>query len=511
MSARCLALLFVGLIGGVPRANVAAADGIVVVPNVDTLRGRVQAARGALLSRERLTQSYTHGGLTGTIVTVRDGKDFRVDDSYGPLQSARGAFRGQAWHQNQNGETVLEQPEAGKATHEATATTVSRVSTPLDAFVIATLNAAGDGTKQYIDPTSYRVVRFETIRPTGTIVTSYDDFHTTGGFTRAWHWMVRDGYAQDDADYHVVSDDVGGAAANLAVPGSRRAFVEFPAGKTSIDLPVREDRGKFIVRVQVGSRGLDLVLDTGAAAGIALDDDVVRSLGLAHYGSFTNAAAADRYIATKAVVPEMSVGELRMHDVVVSTIPHVGDEGADYKAVGLLGFDFIAALALKCDYEKGRVTATQPEAFVAPTGPEAFAIPVRLGNQSPLADVTINGALGERFLIDTGGGGTMLVFDYFARRHPEALNGALSIDAQPRFRGVGGAFETRPYRVAAVKLGNIAFRDFRVYRVTSAKSYSGNIDGAIGSTLLQLFTLYTDYGNSMLYLVPNAAGHAARS
>ncbi len=278
-------------------------------------------------------------------------------------------------------------------------------------------------------------------------------------------------------------------------------MVEFPAGKTSVDLPVRQARGDFIVRVQVGGRGLDFALDTGAS-GIAIDDDVVRSLGLAHYGSISNAANAGRFASTKAVVPEIGIGELRMHDVVVSTVPHLGADGADYKVVGLLGFDFIGALALKLDYERARVEAIKSDAFVPPSGPGTYAIPVRLGRQIPLADVSLDGALGERFMIDTGAGGTMLVFDYFARRHPEALRDALSSDGQLQFSGAGGAFETRPYRIAAVRLGKIEFTGFTVYRVTSARSFSGDEDGLIGTGLLQVFTVYTNYRNSMLYFVP---------
>lgn len=477
--------------------------------DLPTLRARIVAAHGKLPSRERVTEAYTRGGLSGKVVTTRDGNDSRIDNSYGPLMSARGEFHGQAWHQNENGETVLEQPEPGVATREATTTTVTRVTTPLDAWVIATLNAAKAGTKEYLDPKTYRILRFERVGPTGTTVTSYDDFRSVDGYTRAWHWTVRDGHSEDDADYRIGSDDVAIAAPNLAIPDSRGEFVEFPAGETSVALPVREERGKFIVRVQVGTRGLDLILDTGAA-GIVLDDDVVRTLGLRHYGSFGNAANAGRYLQTRAIVPEMSVGDLRMHDVVVSSAPHLGDEGSDYKAVGLLGFDFIGAVALAIDYEHGTVTATEPDAFAPPKASPTFTIPVRLGSQTPLTDVTLGGALGERFLIDTGGGGTMLVFDYFARRHPEALTGALSAYGEPTFRGVGGNFATRPYRIGAVRLGNLNFKDFTVFRVMSANAYSGSEDGVIGVGFLELFTLYTDYGNSVLYLVPNAAGRASR-
>lgn len=510
MSVRALGLLLgaltIAFTAGtrVTVAGAATPDGLGAVPSIGVLRARISSARGTPPRRERLTVTYTYGGVAGKRVTVRDGSDERVDDSYGPLILAKGEYRGQTWHQNENGETVLEQPDPGNATGDATTTTVTRVTTPLDALVIATLNAAGNGSKEYIDPASYRIVRWETIRPTGTSTTVYDDFHRVAEFTRAWHWTVRDGHPENDADYHVSGDDVVSAVPSLRIPDSRRNLVEFPVGKTSVDLPVREDHGQFIVRVQIGGRGLDFALDTGAS-GIVLDDDQVRVLGLPHYGAISNAANAGRFVTTQSVVPEMSIGELRMHNVVISTMPHIAADGADYKVVGLLGFDFIGALALKLDYQRARIAATQPEAFVPPSGSGTYPIAVRLGRQIPLADVSINGALGERFLIDTGAAGTMLVFDFFARRHHEALSDARFLEDQLHFTGAGGAFQTQPYRVNAVRFGNIKFTDFTIYRVTSAQSFSGDLDGLLGSGLLQLFTVYTSYGSSMVYLVPNTA------
>lgn len=515
MSGRVCALLFVALflfsVSGIYRAiaGASAIEGAGGVPSLDSLTQRISAARGKAPQRDRETLTYTYGGITGKRVDSRDGADERSDDTYGPLISARGEYHKQAWHQNENGETVIEQPDPGKATTEATTTTVTRVTAPFDAFVIATLNAAGDGTKEYVDPQSYRIVRFEEIRPTETTVTSYDDFRTTGGQTRAWHWTVRDGHPEDDAEYRVIADDVGGPPLSLAIPKSRREFVEFPAGKTSVDLAAREQGDKFIVRVQIGGRGLDMLLDTGAGTMI-LDDGIARELGLARYGSATNAVNAGRFVTSKAVIPQMSVGELRLHDVVVSTSPHLGADGPDYKVVGLLGFDFIDAVALTVDYQGGRLTATKSDAFVPPSGSSVCAVPVRLGSQVPLADVTIDGALGERFRPDTGASGTMLVFDYFARRHPEAFTAPVSSEGQPHFAGAGGAFSAEPYRVAAATLGNFRLTNFTVYRVSSARSFSGFDDGLVGTALLSLFTLYTDYGNSMLYLVPNATGRAAR-
>ena len=511
MFARLRPIGFVALLfAQVTLAPASAAAGLATIPDAATLRAQLAAAQGTEPERERLVETYTIGGGTGKTVVIRHGANVRSDDVYGPLRTAGGTYNALRWHQNANGETVLEQPDPGRAVPEATTTSVARTASPLDAYVIASLDSHGGGVKDYLDPATSRLVRRDVISPSGTVVTNYDDFRTVRGFTRAWHWTIRDGHAEDDAEYRIVDDDERFSDADLKVPPSRRIFVEFPSGKNSVQLPAQEWEGRFIVRVQIGSRGLDFQLDTGAA-GIAIDEDIVREMGFPHYGTLSTDSHAGRYHQSLAIVPEMTVGELKMHEVAVSTIPHIGgDVPRVFKVVGLLGFDFIGDVGLAIDYEHGRVTATSPETFNPPADRHALALYVRLGNGQPQADVMINGTLGERFLIDTGASADMFVFESFARRHPEAMRNAFYVPGAPRFLGVGGEFETRPFRLHSVKVGDAVFTDLVAYRVASAKSSETPQDGILGAGFLQLFTLYIDYSNSMVYLVPNGRADISR-
>jgi predicted aspartyl protease len=481
------------------------------LPDPAAVRQHVIDASGTRPKIERMTIAYHAFGLDGTRVTLRDGDDFRETVKDGPFETQRGSFHGQAWHQNANGQTVLDQPDPGLASKDALVTSIAAITAPITGYVVSALNKRGDGTKQYVDASTWRVVRREVISPTATRTYAYDDFRTANGYTQAWHWTVRDGHAENDADYRIIADEAGAVtAAELAIPAPRRNLVDFPANVSSVALPVREERGQFIVRVNIGSRGLDMILDTGAST-IAVDEAVVRQLGLKTYGGVSNAANAGRYTSTSAIVPEMKVGSLTLDDVVVDTIPHLGaDSPSDYKIVGLLGFDFIASLVLEFDYQAGTVTAFDPSSFAPPQDPLLNVLPVRLGNGQPMTDVSVNGALAERFIVDTGAAGSVLIFDYFQRRHPEAL---VDVSGAPpdrvRYLGVGGGFEARRFVLASVKLGRVDFKRFPADAVSSSSAYGGSSDGLIGSEFLRLYTLYTDYQNSLLYLVPNALGRSA--
>ncbi len=477
------------------------------IPDAASIRAHVRAAEGTPPASLTRVVTYVAGGLGGHRTIYRKGQDVREIDEAGPFVVQSGKFRGQAWHQNANGETVLEQPDPGNAVADPFTTTVSAIATPVHGYLVAELNGAGSGTKEYVDGTTWRLVRRDFVRPIGTTVVAYDDFRTTQGSTTAWHWTRRDGHVENDAEYRIEREshaDV--AAADLGIAAARSTFVELPVGKRQVELPVRQERNTFLVRVNVGSRGLDFILDTGAA-GITIDEDVARELGLKVYGRSSSAENAGRYVGGRVVLPRATIGELQLHDVVVSTLPHLGvDQSGVYKAVGLLGFDFLGAQPLAIDYERGRVTAIDPGSFEEPKKPGTLALDVRLGSQVPMTDVTVNGALGERFIVDTGSPAPLFLFDYFQRRHKGAMvdKGGGGAARFRRYNGVGGSYESRPYQLDDVTVGNVRFKDFVGYAIQSRTAYSGNADGLLGSEFFRYFTMYLDYADSRIYLEPNS-------
>lgn len=453
--------------------------------------------------------SYEAHGLHGRRTSYRSGDNFREIDEEGPFTTQSGKFEKQAWHQNENGETVLDQPDPGAATKESYTTTVTAIATPVVGYVIAELNAAGNGTREYVDSATWRIVRRERVRAFGTTTYAYDDFRTVGGATRAWHWTVRDGHVENDAEYRIENDARDVRASDVAIASPRGRFVNFPPGKQRSALPVHAEGDRFYVRLMVGTRGLDFLLDTGAG-GITIDENVARELGLSIFGRYSNAENAGRFRSGRVVVPDVAIGDLTMHNVTMNVVPAIGEASRTVRAVGLLGFDFIGALALELDYQHGAVTAIEPGAFVPPVGPHTIALDIRLGSETPMIDVAINGAVGERFIVDTGASAPLMIFDYFMRRHGKAL---VDLGAGPyrnrQYSGVGGEFKTQPFQLASVRLGTADFRNFLAFAVRSKTAYISDHDGLVGTEFLSLFNVYLDYGESHIYLEPNDIGRAA--
>lgn len=340
-----------------PFAAGATAGAAPDLPSPDALRALVAAASGArpVSYEERLR--FTTSGAAGTETLLRAGDDFREIDDSGPLHRERGRYHGQDWHQNANGQTVLEQPDPGNGKRDDIVTTVARVTKPIDAFALRALNQVGSGTVTYIDPATDRVVREDRIEPAQTTVFTFDDFRSVDGSTTAWHWTRSDGHPENDGDYRVTSITPRSVAPNeVAIADPRRRLVEFPAGKTSVDLPVHMVGNNFIVRVTIAGRGFDFLLDTGTP-NIQLDESVARGLGLTPLRSMSSSDFGGRVTEAAIVIPQAQVGDLRMHDIVALTIPRFPGGEAGTRIVGrrrTRGRQLLRASLLEGDRGSGR-------------------------------------------------------------------------------------------------------------------------------------------------------------
>ena len=288
-------------------------------------------------------------------------------------------------------------------------------------------------------------------------------------------------------------------------PARAQETVIFPAGKNSVELPTKFQFPHIFVRVDIGQRGLDFILDSGAS-GIAVDAEVARQLGLST-SLPTSVVMAQRIEEASGVLPELRIGDLVMHDVSFETIPWARDEQAGLKTVGLLGYDFLRAVALKIDYKNARVTAVPAAQFTPPPlPPPSDVIPLRIINRLPMVTMTINGAMADRMIVDTGAATDLMLFNYFVRRSPDAIspNVATPLGFTGSFIGVGGHFDAKGYRLRDVDLGKFHLANFGALYAVSPGSYGWDADGVIGPGILAHFTVYLDYAHGAMYLTHQA-------
>jgi Aspartyl protease len=481
---------------------------------LETVLAGWRAAEGSAKKKivtEIENDNLTAYGLSGVTRTVTSGDDYRETTTLGPITTAFGRYHGQRWRLNENGILISligvhkrDQINNQALRIAATAPTkdvtlAGEVDTPAPAYVLKVNPPDGRLEWLLIDKKTSLLDSAIEAFPERRLTTTYDDYRSLDGVMRAWHTHYADGMPENDRDYRVTSDEFNVAVpeADINIPASGAPILDFPSGTASVRLPGSLTGGTVVVRLTINGRGLDFALDSGAG-GIVLDSEVAKEIGLKTFGRSIQTTAGS-YVATQAVIPDISIGPITMHNTYVECLPF--SQRLDYgtKIVGLLGFDFIANAVVNVDYDQGIVTATPPDLFTAPkSGVELGAT---LDDGVPYVPVRIGNATGEHFILDTGSD-AVVIFSAFADAHPDDVADeglGRSINAVVPYlsaSGVGGEIPETLTQVASYHFGAVNFTDFLLYRTHGHTAFEGeDEDGLVGYDVLRFFSVTLDYRN----------------
>jgi clan AA aspartic protease (TIGR02281 family) len=111
----------------------------------------------------------------------------------------------------------------------------------------------------------------------------------------------------------------------------------------------------FLVRVVFSEKvQAQLVLDTGAS-GTSISSRIASELGLQSVGSGTAIGASGQVKTTFVVVPELTVGEFKVHNLRVSFDGNEQGDGIE----GLLGMDFLGQFNIELDAKSAALYLTK--------------------------------------------------------------------------------------------------------------------------------------------------------
>jgi hypothetical protein len=484
--------------------------------------------------------STRSGGSDEITTTVWSGKDFETTDSWGPIVSRDGRIGGVRWRQNVNGMLVIQggiHQESERFDDTMTAARagtagdavklLGEVTSPFAAYIVQVQPPSDPPTWLFIDKSTGLITREEGISNDIRFTRTFKDFRTTDGATVAWAVESTDGVTASDRTETLVSLrlNVPVQPSQINLPQNTRRLVDFPAGVTSVQLPVSmpdpannqavlvdndytAGRSAFkrhiVVRVTINGRGLDFLLDSGAST-ILIDKDVVDELNLTQYplGGQIFGGPTSTSLVT---LPELRVGDLTMKNVVAYSQPFGMRMADTEKIVGILGYDFISNVGLKVDWDKRQVTAYAPGTMPMPQ--TSVTLPVLLDDLVPYVSASIGNVASDHFLIDTGAD-DVYIFPAFARQHKDVLSDQglgrkRQIDFGENYAvGVSGVEEVIPTQLKVFNFG-VPFSNFIVQVFQSDAKYPDHdLDGLIGYQFLHYFNLYFDYPNSRILLEPN--------
>ncbi len=465
----------------------------------DRANGHEHGRNLTILEDWRLFQD----GTVGSYKVNRWGRDERETTQLGPLTYVKGVLHGVHWEQNRNGivysysgihelhdavsEHALRDPADDRNVH------LLGESIPLNAYVVEVNPPTGRHTWYYIDKRTGYVARKDVILRRRRYMTTYDDYRIVDGVPEPSRVRTIDSLGNEREQILVNRTlDETPDASDLEMPADRR-LLEFPLASLHpgpVRLPVRFVNGLAVVRVVVENGVYDFLLDSGAA-GIVIDPSVVQQQQLESYGRRVGATLGS-FPETTTIVPQMTIGPLRMHNVVTRVVGMPFRPDDHTRIAGLLGFDFFADSVVHVDVAHGTVEVSSPDHFRAPL--DTTGIPVALDDKTPAIRLRA-GTSSARAVLDTGANRSIFQAGYADRADFNSLHDA----TLSRVRGVGGFVSVETARVPLIEFAGVATHEATV-DVTSADFGSDDLDGVLGTDLLHAYDLWFDYKTNAVYV-----------
>ncbi|HZX67433.1 MAG TPA: retropepsin-like aspartic protease [Candidatus Elarobacter sp.] len=439
-------------------------------------------------------------GTVGSYRVNRLGKDIRETTTLGPLSYERGVLHGVRWEQNRNG-IVFSYP----GIHEQRDAISERMfrdageehyvhavgdAPAFGAYVVEVNPPAGRHEWLFIDKRSGYLTRREYVERRRRYTTTYDDYRSVEGVPEPSRVRTTDTLGNEREQILVNrSLDTTPDPRDVDQPPTRR-LVEFPERQATVRLPMRFVNGLAVVRVIVGRGAYDFLLDSGAA-GIVVDPSVVQQQSLEHFGARVGATLGT-FPESTTIAPQMTIGGLRMRNVVCRVVAIPFRVDAHTHIAGLLGFEFFADAVVHVDLEKGLAEAIAPDRFHAPA--DTTAVTVALDDKTPAVQARAGTANG-RVILDTGANRTVFETAFAERGDftPDRVASTMHV------RGIGGYANAEPTRVPAFELGGVYTRNATA-DIANADLGSEDVDGIIGTDLLKTYDLWFDYRANVVHL-----------
>lgn len=295
----------------------------------------------------------------------------------------------------------------------------------------------------------------------------------------------------------------------FARPVTTAVPVAWMGAKEKVELPFRYRSGHVWVNLSVnGAPPAEFILDTGAF-NTCLDRGYAATLGLTGEGEHT----------AQGVGGYDTFGFTKLRSLTWATPAGVGVQVKDLRAgviglqnslssaewgrtAGLLGYDVLSRFTLELDFDRQVLTLYDPATYKH-TGP-GTPIPMTLHGNIPTVELTLNGKCTGDYIVDVGNATVLTV-------NAEQVDACRLLwmrkkDVTHMVGGIGGVFTESVCRMDSAQIGPFHMAGPIVGLSTHHMGGSGSkeIQGNIGTSVLERFRCTFDYAGGTLWLEPGA-------
>ncbi len=470
------------------------------------------AASGSLAPGAYIESGKRHvGGADYGELTAISGDDYLTTVQGGSFRNSYGRYKGQNWSRNENGIVTLlsgfrrnlppnEVASSNFVAMKFTPKVLGMTQSEPRQYVVEVHPPGVIDEYLYFDAKTFLLARkVVDAKDRYRHVYEYGDYRTVYGEMVPFSVKWSDGRPENDNDATIISFQKSPNPSELTIPESQPLFDV--AGQVPIDIPVTFTKGGMLVRVMVQGRGLDFLLDSGAA-GLVIDPGVAHSLGLTPFGKSSVTIGGGDVDQGKARIPSMSIGPLQIPNAVFYTTPF-DEQSRDARVVGLIGFDFFASAIVDVDFKAGKVRLYPRSAF-DPNAMGLTAMPALLDDGVARVHASIEGVTGT-FLVDTGASNTLLYQTYVSRLPSVRVvaDRSIGLARNVSLGTAGGEMIAQELDVQEFIFGGIEFQHGKMMEPSTSTFDLFSTDGIIGRDALSVFSVYFDYGDGMVFVKQN--------
>ncbi len=455
-------------------------------------------------ARFEASGTFRGGGLDGSFHTWRDGDREREDQELGPRRERVLRIGARAWVQDSDGNVrelrgsllrrarTQEFIDSGAFVHAPERCALRgpvRVG-DRNAWAVEVSAPGGESETLSLDAETGLPLRIAYDDYDGSETLDLSDWRSVGGHRFPFRTVASDGeHAFDtvaEVEEIVLDEPIDAAAFN---PFPRRAIEA--AGMQTVALTERD--GHLYAPVRIGGATYAFLVDSGAQ-NIVLDSRLARALSLNEEGDFEASGTARTGGLHVARLAELSIGEARLRDLVVSTLDLSGSTGGAFRIDGILGYPFFAASLVRLDAARRTMSFSAPGSVV----PSGTRIALELDRSLPEARLRVNGRIDGMFVIDTGNAADVLLYRPFVDAHP----GLVPVTSSGRRSwGIGGATSGYATLLDRLDLNGIALPSVHAEVMLATRgAFADRLDaGNVGLDVLRQFVVTFDYASSAVY------------
>jgi len=466
------------------------------------------------------------GGLSGRLETWVDLASGRYADRFelGPASFAQGFDGSRAWSADTSGQAKIDDSADARetATNEAYRRSFAFWFPGRRTASIAGPDTRRDGER------SFRSVRVspEGGHPFGiwfdektsladriveasggeTSTVLFSDYQAVSGARFPRGIRVTNGQPQYDQKISLETIEVNAsiAASVFAVPPPPPPDFFFANGATSTTVPFEIVNEHIALDVRLNGHGPHRIYcDTGGSN--VITPDLARELGVVSSGALqgtgTGEGSADVGLAK---IDSIQIGDATIRRQIFAVFDFSSLATLDGSPIpGLVGYEVFKRFVVTIDYEKRKLTLTQPSAFrYAGHGTE---VPLAFHGTKAQVQGSIDGIPGA-FDIDTGSRASLDISRPFVEDHDLVKRYGARVETISGW-GLGGPVRSLLARAGTLTLGGIEIPG--VVALLSRQQTGGladpSIAGNVGAGILRRFTLTFDYPGKRIFFEKNAS------